>query len=154
LATVSFAASSVTTTKFWIFREDCFDKFISLDISDVDCLKFTVSKGIGFAIVIFSCILKLPQINKIIANNSVDGLAPISLYAEFVNYLGFLGNSIRLRLSFSVYGEGVFINIQNFIIILLIWKFNRQVTIAEKIVFSVFCLLYSYILFDGSFMNE
>jgi mannose-P-dolichol utilization defect protein 1 len=46
--------------KFFIFREDCFNKFISYDFSDMECVKFTISKGIGLAIVAGSSILKLP----------------------------------------------------------------------------------------------
>ena len=46
--------------KFFIFREDCLSKFISYDFSDMECVKFTISKGIGLAIVAGSSILKLP----------------------------------------------------------------------------------------------
>lgn len=98
-------------TKFGVIREDCYDRFLSLDISDVDCIKFSFSKCLGFAIVAGACILKVPQISKILANKSVDGLSAISFYAEFINLIGLLGNSIRLKLAFSVYGEAVFINL-------------------------------------------
>ena len=67
---------------FFIFREDCFKKFSAYDFSDQECLKVTISKGIGFAIVAGSSILKLPQIIKIVSNGSVDGLAPMGQYLE------------------------------------------------------------------------
>lgn len=59
LATLAIA-SSVTKTKYGLFREDCFDRFLALDLSDTECIKFTFSKGIGFAIVAGACILKVP----------------------------------------------------------------------------------------------
>lgn len=46
--------------KFWVFREDCYDRFLALDISDAECIKFTASKGIGYAIILGSVILKVP----------------------------------------------------------------------------------------------
>lgn len=46
--------------KFFIFREDCFNKFEKMDFSDQDCLKFTLSKAIGFAIIVGSGIVKVP----------------------------------------------------------------------------------------------
>lgn len=86
--TLTFVAASAkveqTTApmKFFIFREDCFDKFTSNDFTDQECLKVTISKGIGFAIVAGSSILKLPQIIKIVSSGSVDGLAAMSQYLE------------------------------------------------------------------------
>lgn len=63
LANGSLAGKKVASgapLKFFIFREDCFNKFISYDFSDMECVKFTISKGIGLAIVAGSSILKLP----------------------------------------------------------------------------------------------
>lgn len=69
--------------KFFVFREDCFDKFVSKqDFSDAECLKFTISKCIGLAIVVGSAIVKLPQIIKIVNNGSVDGISAVSYYIE------------------------------------------------------------------------
>ena len=79
--------------KYYIFREDCFDRFLSPDFQqrimavkpdeeDKSCLKFTISKGIGMAIIVGSSILKLPQIIKILSNGSVEGLSSISNYIE------------------------------------------------------------------------
>jgi hypothetical protein len=86
--TLGYVAASAkveqTTTpmKFFIFREDCLEKFMAYDFSDQECLKVTISKGIGFAIVAGSSILKLPQIIKIVSSGSVDGLAAMSQYLE------------------------------------------------------------------------
>ena len=52
----------------------------------MECVKFTISKGIGFAIVAGSSILKLPQIIKIVSGKSVAGLAAISYYIEVCIY--------------------------------------------------------------------
>jgi len=45
----------------FIFREDCYDKFfVQKQFDDSDCLKFSLSKGIGLAIIVGSGILKVP----------------------------------------------------------------------------------------------
>jgi hypothetical protein len=46
--------------KLFIFREDCLKKFLNQDFSDIECIKFTISKAIGLAIVGGSSILKVP----------------------------------------------------------------------------------------------
>ena len=73
--------------KFYIFKEECLNKFLKYDFEDMECIKFTISKGIGLGIVCASSILKLPQIIKIISNGSVQGLAPISTYIEVSSLL-------------------------------------------------------------------
>ena len=54
----------LTPTKFLIFREDCYEAFFTrFDFtSDPTCVKFTLSKTIGYAIVGGSTIYKVPQI--------------------------------------------------------------------------------------------
>ena len=68
--------------KFFIFREDCFEQYMKYEFKDMDCLKFTISKGIGFAIVVGSSIVKLPQIIKILQKSSVEGISQFTLYIE------------------------------------------------------------------------
>ena len=94
LTSMAFAVV-VPPSKYWIFREDCFDKLIAFDL-DKECIIFTVLKGLGFGIVAGSCLFKLPQIGKMMAAKSADGVPAISLYAEFINLIGLLGNSLRL----------------------------------------------------------
>jgi len=73
--------------KFFIFKDGCLEKFLKLDISDMDCIKFTISKGIGYAIVVGAGILKIPQIMKILKNSSVEGLNNYSYYIESLVYM-------------------------------------------------------------------
>lgn len=68
--------------KFYVFREDCLDKYLAYDFQDMECHKFTISKLIGFAIVVGSGIVKLPQIIKILQKSSVEGISQFTLYIE------------------------------------------------------------------------
>ena len=49
-------------TKYFIFREDCFESFFTrFDFtSDMTCLKFSFSKLVGYSIISLSTIYKLP----------------------------------------------------------------------------------------------
>jgi hypothetical protein len=72
LVSASSSSNSTTPIKFFIFREDCFDKFFNkMEFNDKECLKFTVATGIGLAIILGSGIVKLPQIFKIHKSGSV-----------------------------------------------------------------------------------
>jgi len=76
-----------TPLKYFIFKEECYDKFIIQDFSDTDCIKFTISKGVGLAIVAGSAILKVPQIVKILSSGSVEGISSFSYYVETVMFM-------------------------------------------------------------------
>lgn len=70
-----------------IISEKCFNVIVNEgNYTDIECLKFAISKGIGYGMIIFSSILKLPQIIKIINAKSVVGLSPISFYLEVIAY--------------------------------------------------------------------
>ena len=72
--------------KWFVFREDCFDIFFNKhDFTNVECIKLTISKCIGYAIVAFSAILKVPQILKILKNGSVEGISKFLFYIEVNN---------------------------------------------------------------------
>ena len=52
------------------------------------------------------------------------------------------------KLNFSVYGEAVIIMLQNFIIIALIWKYNKDVAFSEIFMLSAFMISYAMLIFD------
>lgn len=52
------------------------------------------------------------------------------------------------NLSFSVYGESAIITVQNYIIVLMIWAYNKNVGFLEKLFITAFWIAYSVILFD------
>ena len=74
LATMAYGSSKVAAKadssvpmKLFIFREDCYDQFfVKKDFSNFECIKFTLSKFVGFGIIAGSSILKVPQIVKIV----------------------------------------------------------------------------------------
>ena len=84
---------------------------VQFDEEDKGCLKFTVSKTIGLAIIVGSSILKVPQILKIVSAGSVEGLNNISYYLETIIFMQTAGIAIRKNVPFSVYGESLIITV-------------------------------------------
>ena len=55
------SASEDIVLKYFIFKEECYADMVQKgNFSDVECMKFTVSKLIGLLIVGFSSMLKVP----------------------------------------------------------------------------------------------
>ncbi|ODO08538.1 mannose-P-dolichol utilization defect 1 [Cryptococcus wingfieldii CBS 7118] len=110
-----------------LIGEQCYSTLVyDFDITDVDCLKYSLSKGLGFGIVVGGGIIKIPQIVTIVSTRSAKGLS-LSAYAlETVAYAINLAYNSRNNFPFSTYGENFFLTIQNVIITLLVVYFAPQ----------------------------
>lgn len=93
---------------------------------DKDCFLTLVAKALGYAIIVFSTILRLPQILIILRNKSVEGLAMASFEIECVGYTVAVSYCTYKQLPFSTYGELFFLLIQSYILVLLIYYYTPQ----------------------------
>ena len=69
-------------------------------------------------------------------------------------YLHTAAYSYHKGVHFSVYGENVVIGLQNLIIIALQWKFNKQITLKEKLLCGIIFFLYCALLFTDTLLSE
>lgn len=96
-------------------------KLLSGEAADVGLI---VSKALGFAIILASFFLKVPQIVKIAKAQSVAGLSTASLYLEVVLYLASLVYNVLQGYPFSTWGEVVIIFAQTVIILSMYWSYK------------------------------
>jgi len=118
---------------YGIFREDCFQKLINSEISEFieeNCHMFTITKGLGLAIVLGSLTLKVPQILKVIANQSGEGLSLFGLFAECLGWSNFIAYNHLQGNPFSTWGEALFIFIQNLILAVFIGKYTAGISLT------------------------
>jgi len=64
------------------------------------------------------------------------------------------GMSMATGIPFSVYGEALIIMAQNFIIILMIFNYNKGIGFAEKVIVFLFFGAYGFCLFTNVFTPE
>lgn len=160
LALVTVSASNAQASKdapklkYFVFREDCYDKFVNKqDFSDQECLKTTISKVIGMAIIVGSGIVKLPQVVKIMRNGSVQGISAMTYYLETTVYMQTAAQAMSSGLPFSVYGENLIILVQNAMIMLLIFQYNKDIGMLEVMFVIGFFGAWGFSLFAGGFMT-
>lgn len=104
-----------------IVGKACYETLVEdLNITDVPCLKYSLSKGLGVGIVIGGSIMKLPQILIILNASSARGLSFPSYILETLSYAITTAYSQRNGFPFSTYGENLFLTIQNTLITFLI----------------------------------
>jgi uncharacterized protein with PQ loop repeat len=97
--TQSTLKEPVKALKWFVFREDCFDTFFThKDFMNAECIKFSISKLLGYLIIAGAFIIKVPQIIKIFKKKSVAGIS------KYLFYIEVSGNSFLLRFSLNNFG--------------------------------------------------
>jgi len=108
-----------------VLNTECFDKFlVDYNFTDVACLKYGLSKGLGLAIILGSLFVKVPQIGKIFKNKSAAGINFIGVLLELFAMSSSLSYSYCKGFPFSAWGEVSFMVIQTSIIAALVLKYS------------------------------
>jgi mannose-P-dolichol utilization defect protein 1 len=72
-----------------------------------------LSKAVGYLIIVFAAIVKVPQLIRLVQNWSTHGLVFFSVLAELVMNLVNVSYGVSQGTAFSLYGENVGLAIQN-----------------------------------------
>jgi len=145
--TADTLASTTTPTDFYmlVIRSDCWDTFFkNFDLFNISCLKATISKGLGYALILGSCFVKVPQIIKIIQVNNVKDLSPLSVYQEILaNVIITMWHLINGS-PFSSYGETVIVSFGALVIAGMIWYYDWPGMLHVNIVIGAIAILAHY----------
>jgi len=107
---------------------------LDVNITDAECLKLAISKGLGIGIVAASSIVKIPQLLKLLNSQSAEGVSFLSYLLETTSFLISLMYNIRNGFPFSTYGEVVLIAIQNVVISVLVLQYSGKAAAAAVFV--------------------
>jgi mannose-P-dolichol utilization defect protein 1 len=117
----------IKDTGISIIGKKCYVSLIeNLNINDIECIKYSISKGLGIGIVIGGSIMKVPQVLLIINAHSARGLSFPAYVLETLSYAITLAYSFRNGFPFSTYGENFFLTLQNVLITLLIIYYSSS----------------------------
>ena len=135
----------------YVIGDQCYQTFFMEGIiTDIPCLKYSISKALGYGIVVGSGIMKLPQIIKIMKGRDVTGLNAVSFYMECAAFLPSIVYNFLKKYPLSTYGENVIILFQNFFLVVLYWiyaKGDARKSITHILGVVVAFALFSFVLF-------
>ena len=120
--------------------QKCYASLVEdLNIADVPCLKYALSKGLGIGIVVGGSIMKVPQLMlskpwslvpppqthpaQVLSAQSARGLSLPAYVLETLAYAITTAYAYRNDFPFSTYGENSFLTVQNALITFLIVYF-------------------------------
>lgn len=106
-----------------------------------ECINVYIAKLLGYAILLGSLALKLPQILNIVMTKDVEGLSEIAFYSEVPMGITTVMYNYRQGNPFSSYGETVAILIQNIILVYLLWGFMKPPASAQTKLGVIACFV-------------
>ena len=72
--------------------------------------------------------MKVPQIISILSAGNVDGISPSMYYFEITSLVIQIAYCIVTESPFSVWGDSIFLLAQGLVILLMIWKMNKEIS--------------------------
>ncbi|CAF0815474.1 unnamed protein product [Didymodactylos carnosus] len=129
-----------------LFTEQCYDEiFVHMNFFDMDCMKITLSKLIGYSILVGSLLVKVPQIVKIKWNKSGHGVSVIADTIMLAAIFGSMAYGFTSEYPLSSYGDSYFLFIQTIIIIVMVLYYEKKYVLAG--VYLILCLLLTVLMF-------
>jgi mannose-P-dolichol utilization defect 1 len=114
-----------------IIGKQCYKTLLlDIDLSNTECVKLAVSKGLGIGIIGASSVVKVPQILKLVQSQSADGVSFLSYLLETAAYLISLAYNVRNGFPFSTFGETALILVQNVVITVLVLNYSGKASVA------------------------
>ena len=86
------------------------------------CLSQLITKGLGVAIILGSCLNKTPIMANMMASKSSAGFSRIAMYSESFVYANGAAYGILESHPLTAYGENLALCAQNVILIVMIWN--------------------------------
>ncbi|EFP81424.2 hypothetical protein PGT21_032712 [Puccinia graminis f. sp. tritici] len=109
-----------------LLGSECYTNLIyNVQLDEIYCLKYGISKFLSLAIVFGSGIVKVPQIIKILQSRSARGLSLAGFLLDSLGLVIIVCYNYRHDFPFSTYGESFLLLIQNTIIVTLIILSSR-----------------------------
>ena len=110
-----------------LLGDSCYRSLVhNVNLSDTQCLKLALSKGLGIGIIGASAVVKVPQLLKLLNSQSAEGISFLSYLLETSSYLISLMYNVRNGFPFSTYGEVALIAVQNVAISVLVLQFSGK----------------------------
>ena len=126
--------------------------FTELNVTNVDCLTMIASKGLGYAILAGSLLLRVPQILNILKAKSVDGLSFASEVLMIMSIFSALSYGYSKQFPISAYGDSYALFAQTAVVLLLVLLYQGKrctAVISIATILAACYLLYANLIPDS-----
>jgi len=137
-------ASAILNTCNTLLSEKCCHNFlVDFNFGNEECLKFALSKGLGYGIIVASTLVKLPQVLKIFGARSGAGISVLGTFLELLAITFNAAYSYGNRYPFTAWGEALFLLVETGLIAFLVLWYDKRRTSASFFVIAYAGLFYA-----------
>jgi mannose-P-dolichol utilization defect protein 1 len=105
----------------------CYEEiFYKFNLTNVDCLKMIISKGLGYGILAGALLLRVPQIIKILGAKSGDGISVISELLSMIAIFGTMSYGYFKQFPIAAYGDAYLLFLQSIMVLTLVLYFQKK----------------------------
>ena len=128
--------------------DQCCHQFVyDWNLSDSNCLKLAITKGLGYGIIVASTLVKLPQLIKILTAGSGVGISVMGVLLEALAITFSASYSFAKKFPFTAWGESLFLLLETALIaFLVLWFEGKRVT---GLLYLVTHSLFLFVLMSG-----
>ena len=131
-------------------HDDIFQDFDLTSFFALSCHNQLISKALGYAIIGGSMMVKVPQILKMMNNNSSEGISSTSTLLDLFMTFTTLAYGFTKNLPFASYGDTLFVFLQTAVILVLIpWYKKNMPLFLVYVAISVFASYATYVKMFG-----
>ena len=116
---------------------------------DARTTSLLLSKGLGYAVVLGSAMVKMPQIVRVVRKRSAKGLASVTYECEVVGYTVAMLYAYRMNMPFSTYGETTFLLAQDVALLVLLYHYQRTRAARVLAAFAAYASFVGSLAFYG-----
>jgi len=122
---------------------------------DKKCISLFISKGLSIILIIFSFTSKLPQISSMYREKNIKSLNTPSIFSDILIFIFASSYCFHMKYPLLSYGECIIILIENIIIFILFWKYQKEkYSYLKNISFTIFNILFLIIALKFDIINE
>jgi mannose-P-dolichol utilization defect 1 len=129
----------------WVWKDDSVASpqqcLHSLPLLAGPCWKGLLTKGVGMAIIVASCVNKLPVILNMRNTRSAQGLSVTAIYGETIIYANCATYGLLNQYPLTAWGENASLLLQALVIVGLLWQYN-EASRQERVLALSFGLFY------------
>jgi len=129
-----------------LFTTHCYEEIVlKQHFFDMGCNKMILSKLLGYAILVGSLMVKVPQIGKIYFNQSGEGVSVIAESIMLAAIFGSMAYGYTSGFPLSSYGDSFSLFFQTILIILLVLYYKRRYRLA--IIYLLLCVVLTVLMY-------
>ncbi|XP_067624119.1 mannose-P-dolichol utilization defect 1 protein homolog [Eurosta solidaginis] len=126
-----------------LLSDECYELYlVERDFSNVYCFRALLSKLVGYALIVGSMAVKVPQVLKLLNNKSGEGISLFAVLLDLTAITSHMSYNYVMGYPFTAWGDSTFVALQTAAIAALVLYYA-----GSKVLSMIFCITYAIVVY-------